>query len=155
MTPRRAACSCGQLEVEVTGEPGEVLWYLLRLDCSASSWSSGGASEQAGRDGNKVFVTSQNYDGALGGLAGINAAFALHGLPAPQPDSATAHGALLTHLMQASPRDFQPMNVNFGLFPPLDHSGGKLKKRVRLERMSERARAAIEPYCDRVAELLA
>jgi len=38
----------------------------------------------------------------------------------------TAHGALLNHItgghvdaIEAGPRSFQPMNVNFGLFPPL------------------------------------
>ena len=37
----------------------------------------------------------------------------------PRPDEATAHGALLHYLANADPRHFQPMNVNYGLFPPL------------------------------------
>jgi len=50
------------------------------------------------------------------------------GLPAPT----TAHGALLAHItgghldsLDAGPRSFQPMNVNFGLFPPLAASPGR------------------------------
>ncbi len=44
---------------------------------------------------------------------------------APPPPT-TAHGALLAHItgghmetIDAGPRSYQPMNVNFGLFPPL------------------------------------
>ena len=44
----------------------------------------------------------------------------------PPPPPTTAHGALLGHItgghietIDAGPRSFQPMNVNFGLFPPL------------------------------------
>src|SRR5207302_2902895 len=67
---------------------------------------------------------------AIGLLAGrFAAAERLGELPAPPPP-ATAHGALLAHItgghMDTSPagaetapaRSFQPMNVNFGLFPP-------------------------------------
>jgi methylenetetrahydrofolate--tRNA-(uracil-5-)-methyltransferase len=83
---------------------------------------------------------------ALGFLAGIHAASAARGETPPEPDPCTAHGALLRHLREASPRDFQPMNVNFGLFPPLPAEGRKLRKRERAERMSARALAALEPY---------
>jgi methylenetetrahydrofolate--tRNA-(uracil-5-)-methyltransferase len=45
------------------------------------------------------------------------------------PPSTTAHGALLAHItgghleaIDAGPRSFQPMNVNFGLFPPLEQA---------------------------------
>lgn len=56
--------------------------------------------------------------------------------PAPPP-ATTAFGALLTHLR--TPRDdFQPSNVVWGHFPPLD--GKKIrKKRLRREKMAERA----------------
>src|SRR6201981_1330184 len=56
------------------------------------------------------------------------------------PPPTTAHGALLAHItgghietIDAGPRSFQPMNVNFGLFPPLaqkparDAGGGRLR----------------------------
>jgi len=92
---------------------------------------------------------------ALGFLAGIHAACTARGTAAPEPDPCTAHGALLRHLRDASPRDFQPMNVNFGLFPPLPQAGRKLRKRERAERMSERALAALRPYVEATAGLLA
>jgi len=82
---------------------------------------------------------------ALGFVAGVNAAFALRGLPPPLPDERTAHGALLQHLRGARSQGFQPMNVNYGLFPPLE-AAGRLGKRERNERLAARALAALEPY---------
>ena len=56
---------------------------------------------------------------ASGGLAGINAARALADLPLVTPPPATAHGALVNYITTSDPRYFQPINTNFGLFPPL------------------------------------
>ena len=56
---------------------------------------------------------------ATGGLAGINAGRALADLPLVTPPLATAHGALVHYITTSDPRHFQPMNTNFGLFPPL------------------------------------
>ena len=57
---------------------------------------------------------------ALGGAGRASSPrIAARGEAPPRPDAATAHGALLHHLANADPRHFQPMNVNFGLFPPL------------------------------------
>jgi methylenetetrahydrofolate--tRNA-(uracil-5-)-methyltransferase len=63
---------------------------------------------------------------AIGGLAGRFAAAERLGEPLTAPPPTTAHGALLGHItgghietIDAGPRSFQPMNVNFGLFPPL------------------------------------
>jgi methylenetetrahydrofolate--tRNA-(uracil-5-)-methyltransferase len=56
---------------------------------------------------------------ASGGLAGINAARALAGLPLITPPLATAHGALINYITTSDAKHFQPMNTNFGLFPPL------------------------------------
>ena len=84
---------------------------------------------------------------ALGFVAGVNAAFAATGDAPPRPDPCTAHGALLGHLQDARPDDFQPMNVNFGLFPPVEHDGPKkLRKREKNERLAARALLAIESY---------
>lgn len=57
---------------------------------------------------------------AMGLLAGINAARLAQGLPPVTPPRATALGALVHHLTNPATKDFQPMNVNFGLFPPLE-----------------------------------
>jgi methylenetetrahydrofolate--tRNA-(uracil-5-)-methyltransferase len=69
---------------------------------------------------------------AIGLLAGRFAAAERLGEPALLPPSTTAHGALIGHItgghietIDAGPRSFQPMNVNFGLFPPLPHQPAK------------------------------
>ncbi len=63
---------------------------------------------------------------AIGLLAGRFAAAERRGEAIAVPPATTAHGALLTHItgghietIDAGPSSFQPMNVNFGLFPPL------------------------------------
>jgi methylenetetrahydrofolate--tRNA-(uracil-5-)-methyltransferase len=63
---------------------------------------------------------------ATGLLAGRFAVAERRGEPMLPPPPTTAHGALLGHItgghietIDAGPRSFQPMNVNFGLFPPL------------------------------------
>jgi len=66
---------------------------------------------------------------AMGLLAGINAGRKALGKELMIPPSATAHGALLHHLIVSDPAHFQPANVNFGLFPPL--TGRKIPKKER------------------------
>jgi methylenetetrahydrofolate--tRNA-(uracil-5-)-methyltransferase len=63
---------------------------------------------------------------AIGGLAGRVAAAERQGESMLAPPPSTAHGALLGHntgghieTIDMGPRSFQPMNINFGLFPPL------------------------------------
>jgi methylenetetrahydrofolate--tRNA-(uracil-5-)-methyltransferase len=64
---------------------------------------------------------------AVGLMAACFAAAERHGEILAQPPPTTAHGALLAHItgghietIDAGPSSFQPMNVNFGLFPPLE-----------------------------------
>jgi len=58
--------------------------------------------------------------GAMGILAGRLAAAERLGRSRPPPPPETAIGALLAHITGgAEAETFQPMNVNFGLFPPL------------------------------------
>lgn len=83
---------------------------------------------------------------ALGWLAGVNAAFLERGQEPPIPTPETAHGALLAHLADANPKGFQPMNVNYGLFPPLPHEGRKMRRKERNERMATRAIDALAPF---------
>ena len=70
---------------------------------------------------------------AIGGLTGRMAAAALAGVAWSPPPPDTAHGALLSHITGGAMADtFQPMNVNFGLFPELDATGqGKRRLRGR------------------------
>ena len=74
---------------------------------------------------------------AVGLLAGRFAVAEARGLSHPPPPSTTALGALLAHITGgADAKTFQPMNVNFGLFPPLDK---KVKGKDRKQAMSTRA----------------
>ena len=72
---------------------------------------------------------------ATGLLAGINAARLLGGKPPVTPPATTALGALLGYISDPERTRFQPMNVNFGLIPPLAESlRGKAKKEVMARR---------------------
>ena len=57
---------------------------------------------------------------AIGFLAGYFAATELKGLSPVLPPRTTAFGSMLAHLTETLPDDYQPMNINFGLFPPLE-----------------------------------
>lgn len=82
---------------------------------------------------------------AIGLLAGLFTAAEISGRAILPPPATTALGALLRHIVaDAVAEVFQPMNVNFGLFPPLSNGGtekrapaGKERKRL----LAARARA--------------
>lgn len=76
---------------------------------------------------------------ALGLLAGVHAAFTARGEQAPLPPPTTAMGALVRHIAGSSPKSFQPSNVNYGIFPPIEGTGRRVPKRDRNLRLSERA----------------
>ncbi len=57
---------------------------------------------------------------AAGLVAGTNAARLAKGLEPVVFPPATAHGALCRYITTADPANFQPMNVNFGIMPPLE-----------------------------------
>ncbi|MDD2869381.1 methylenetetrahydrofolate--tRNA-(uracil(54)-C(5))-methyltransferase (FADH(2)-oxidizing) TrmFO [Neomegalonema sp.] len=82
---------------------------------------------------------------AMGLLAGAFAAAGRLGRPLAPPPVETAHGALLHHICGgASAELFQPMNVNFGLFPPLE--AAPRGKRERAKVYTDRAKAAFESW---------
>jgi len=92
---------------------------------------------------------------AIGLLAGrLAAAEALGGEQAPPPPPQTAFGALLGHITGgADAKTFQPMNVNFGLFPDLEVGTNprtgkpmKIKGGDRKQAMARRALAALEDW---------
>ncbi len=91
---------------------------------------------------------------ALGLLAGCNAAFDVWRGEPRLPDPATAHGALLRYLSTADPRNFQPMNISFGLFPPLESLPRRTPRREKHEQLARRALDALTPYQRETAELL-
>ncbi|HZY30593.1 MAG TPA: methylenetetrahydrofolate--tRNA-(uracil(54)-C(5))-methyltransferase (FADH(2)-oxidizing) TrmFO [Candidatus Methylomirabilis sp.] len=70
-------------------------------------------------------------------LAGVNAVRFLRGEPPAILPPTTALGSVIRHICQADPRTFQPMNVNFGLLPPLDEP--VRAKRERRQALVDRA----------------
>jgi len=98
---------------------------------------------------------------AMGLLAGRFAAAELAEEELPPPPANSAHGALIEHItgghLPGGKRSFQPMNVNFGLFPPVqipthDENGKKLKGKqkgvARKQAHSNRALAAFQQWLD-------
>ena len=101
---------------------------------------------------------------AIGLLAGRFASAERLGLAPRTPPPTTAFGALLTHItgghidtIDAGPRSFQPMNVNFGLFPPAeapdrDADGrrfkGKEKAFAKKRAVAHRALADLDTWLD-------
>ncbi len=81
---------------------------------------------------------------AVGLLAGRFAAAELAGRSVAPPPVETAMGALLHHITGAAVAEtYQPMNVNFGLMPPIP---GRTKKADRKKMYTARARDAFEPW---------
>jgi len=86
---------------------------------------------------------------ATGLLAGINMGRILFGLEPVAPPATTTLGSILRYITDGSRRDFQPMNANFGLLPPLSVAArGKVKR----ELMAERAVRDMEAWIARVLE---
>jgi methylenetetrahydrofolate--tRNA-(uracil-5-)-methyltransferase len=86
---------------------------------------------------------------AIGLLAARFAAAEIEGRTLPPPPVETAIGALLNHITGGAEADtYQPMNVNFGLMPPLE--GPKSKKADRKKLYTERARAALKEWLSEV-----
>jgi methylenetetrahydrofolate--tRNA-(uracil-5-)-methyltransferase len=84
---------------------------------------------------------------AMGLLAGRMAAAEILGKSLPPPPPETAMGALVTHITGgAEAKTFQPMNVNFGLFPPIDAKGGRRGRTVRYKAYTDRAKAAFTAW---------
>ena len=88
---------------------------------------------------------------AIGLLAGRFAAAELAGSHLTPPPAETAFGALLGHITGGANADtYQPMNVNFGLFPPLVIEG-RSKKADRKRLHTDRARAALADWLGQVS----
>jgi methylenetetrahydrofolate--tRNA-(uracil-5-)-methyltransferase len=106
---------------------------------------------------------------AVGLLAARFAAAERQGETIAPPPPTTAHGALLAHItgghietIDAGPSSFQPMNVNFGLFPPFTetvtydkegrkHGRGSAKNQAKKSAMSERALNDLARWMDEIA----
>ncbi|MEO1918435.1 MAG: methylenetetrahydrofolate--tRNA-(uracil(54)-C(5))-methyltransferase (FADH(2)-oxidizing) TrmFO [Paracoccaceae bacterium] len=80
---------------------------------------------------------------AMGLLAGRMAAHERLGTSITAPPNTTAMGALISHITGgAAAKTFQPMNVNFGLFPLVDGvKGGRRNRPARYKAYTDRAKA--------------
>jgi methylenetetrahydrofolate--tRNA-(uracil-5-)-methyltransferase len=92
---------------------------------------------------------------AIGLLAGRFTAAEWHGKPPSLPPQTTAFGALLNHITGgANAETFQPMNVNFGLFPEptddRDERGRRIKGRERKKLYAIRARQDLTAWLEEI-----
>jgi methylenetetrahydrofolate--tRNA-(uracil-5-)-methyltransferase len=77
---------------------------------------------------------------ACGAMTGLHAARSMLGLPPVDFPRESALGAVVAHLQNLQTADFQPSNVTWGYFPPIDGVGKKQRRLL----LAERALAAIE-----------
>lgn len=111
-------------------------------------------------DQSKIFFAGQitgvegYVESAASGLvAGINAARMLAGRELVVFPSDTAHGALCQYITSSDAKHFQPMNINFGLLPPLEE---RIKdKKVKNGLIAERALLALEKFREKLDNILA
>jgi methylenetetrahydrofolate--tRNA-(uracil-5-)-methyltransferase len=82
---------------------------------------------------------------ATGLLAGINAARLMTGESPVTPPMTTALGSLLAYITDHERKNFQPMNVNFGLISPLAR---RLRGKAKKEMMSRRALADLSAWAE-------
>ncbi len=82
---------------------------------------------------------------ASGLMAGVNAARVAQNLEPLIFPPTTCHGALANYITTAVTKNFQPMNITFGLLPPLEC---RTKKNLRKEKLSARALADMNSFCN-------
>ena len=80
---------------------------------------------------------------AMGLLSGINAYRYGEGIPLVIPPPTTAMGSLINYIIHSQAIPFQPMNINFGLFPPIEK---KRKGREKRRLLAERALQELEQW---------
>lgn len=85
---------------------------------------------------------------ASGIMAGLAAARAVLELPAVEFPSETAHGALANYISNPAVDNFQPMNINFGLIPPL--AVRIRKKKEKNAQIAARALEALDKFLNHV-----
>ena len=91
---------------------------------------------------------------ATGLLAALHTYADLTGAPMPALPVTGALGSLIGYATDPATTDYQPMHVNFGIVPPLDHKG-KLSKRDKYKLYAQRAAADLDAWCAANAQVLA
>ena len=81
---------------------------------------------------------------ASGLMAGLHVARELQGLPEVDFPAETAHGSLANYISNPAIENFQPMNINFGLIPPL--AVRIRKKREKNAQIAARALEQLESF---------
>ena len=84
---------------------------------------------------------------AMGLLAGVNVDRYLSGKELIPPPETTALGALVRHITNTDQKTFQPMNVNFGIFPPLPE---KAPKKERGKHYAERSFSDLKKWKQKI-----
>jgi methylenetetrahydrofolate--tRNA-(uracil-5-)-methyltransferase len=92
--------------------------------------------------GQIVGVEGYVESAAMGLLAGINALRIVKGLKTVVPPNETAIGSLIRYITDPSTKEFQPMNINFGLFPKAESGKTKSDRRKLI------AERAISKLCE-------
>ncbi len=112
------------------------------------------------KDHENIFIAGQisGVEGyiestAMGLVAGINAALKIKGLPLIEVPPATSHGALIRHITGSEAGHFQPSNINFGLFPPLEGQPRIRDKKMKKELIAARAISEWERYLAAIEDL--
>ena len=83
---------------------------------------------------------------AMGIIAGRNAAKVMKGEPPIVPPRETALGSLIKYITDTQVKSFQPMNINFGLFPAVQ---GKMQKTEKKKLIAKNALQSISTFISR------
>ncbi|MGZ3578860.1 MAG: methylenetetrahydrofolate--tRNA-(uracil(54)-C(5))-methyltransferase (FADH(2)-oxidizing) TrmFO [Syntrophales bacterium] len=83
---------------------------------------------------------------AIGLLSGLSVSSCLSGRVMTPPPATTALGAMLQYIIHADQKKFQPMNINFGIFPPITE---KVPKKGRGQYYAERSLKALRDWKER------
>ena len=90
---------------------------------------------------------------AMGLIAGLNAALIMQGKELLAVPPFSAHGALIGHITESESKDFQPSNINFGLFPASEGLQRMRDKKLKRAKTAELALEVWKKYVSQVHAL--
>ena len=86
----------------------------------------------------------------MGLIAGINAFLKISGETAPVVPETTAHGALIRHITDSESKNFQPSNINFGLFSLTENIMKMRDKKQKRKMIAEKALSEWEEHLKKI-----